>query len=312
MLASVLLLLLTHSEVGTPTTDAVVDALEEVFGPDVRVLVRGLASTPDDETSARMARDDRARAAVRLSWVGSGRDEAFIVVSFPDGRGRLDRHLVFAPSDPPRERGRAVGFVVASILLPPAPRPAAPVAKPAPIVALASATPAPPPRWGLDVYGDATVPLDGHGTGLGVGLGTRFRVGERWGMRLGFCARSATLEAAQASSLELSLSAGAYRTLYATRSDSFSIAGRVEGLVLRQGLTHFSDDDPRPVEKGRLVAGTAQLLELAWRLTPALVVHGAVGAEETLGSTRVVVHEETVAQIAIWRMVAELGVRARF
>jgi hypothetical protein len=314
MLASVLLILVANSDAGAPATTALVRALEEVFGSEVQVQIRGVDAPPGDDALARLA--GQARGAVFVAWQGAGRDRAALRV-MSRAHAPVDRLLTFAASDPPEERGRAVGFVIASILLPAPARPPPPevqVARPAPPppvpATVASVAPASNPRWGLEAFGDAAAPLGGHGPGMGVGLGARLQLGARWGVRVGLSARSTTVDEAQASSLELAVAAGLTFTLH--RSGAFAVGARVDGLGLRQGLTHFSADDREPVQRARYLPGAAQLLELEWQLAPAAALHGAIGVEEALGTTGVEVRDRRVAEIAVWRAVAEVGVRVRF
>jgi hypothetical protein len=302
-MAHVLLILLAARDAGTPTSDALVAALAEALGPASRVTVQGYPAPPSDETLAERARAGRATAVVRLVWDDPTQTRAALHVYLAKGDENHDQHVSFQPSDPAEERGRALGFVIASYLIPPLARPPVVAARPA----------IEPPRWALEGFGTAARSLQGEGSGLGGGFGIRFWAGERWGLRLGVHVRTGSVIAASASSLAAGASAGLFRVLAASEGrHGLSLLARAEGLLLYDALTHLSPDDPAPVRKGRFLPAAAALLEVEWRLAAAAALHVGGGFEQAFGATDVFVHRQPVAVVGRSRVVAEAGFRTRF
>jgi hypothetical protein len=307
LLAHVLLIFMAASDEGTSTSAALLRALAEALGPGAEISVQGSPAPPTDEALVERVHDRKATAAVRLVWDDAARTRVAMHVYLARSDEIHDQSLTFQRSDPAEERGRALGFVIASYLLPP------PAARPAPVVAAVRAPAPEPARWALEGFGTAALSIQGEGGGLGGGFGVRFWAGERWGVRAGLHLRTGSVVQAQASSLWAGAALGLFRVLAGGDGPrGVSLVGRAEGLLVYDALTHLSADDPQPVRLGRFLPAAAAVLELEWRLAPAAALHVGAGVEEALGKTDVFVHDIRVALIGRSRIVAEAGFRTRF
>ena len=322
MLAPVILVFVASTEASGPAAAALADAVTEALGAGARVVLQSYAGAPPgDEQLEAAARAQGAAAAARLVWDRPGGNRAALDLYLAENDRTVHRGLDFEPQDQPVERGRAIGLVLASLLLgePPASPPAAsqpPPERPPPDEQprqVVEAAPAPPGPWALEGFADGGLALGGAGAGIGGGLAARFHLSPLLGLRLGLHARAGSVAVAQSSSLAVALSAGGFRSLRPFGDGrSWDLAARAELLLMYEALTHFSPDDREPVHKGRFLPGGAALLEAQWRLSTSAALHLAGGVEGAFGVTRVVVRDEQVAELAAIRAVLEAGFRARF
>jgi hypothetical protein len=347
VVAPVLLLFLAVADADREPALAMVEAAAQALGTDVRILVERFdAAPPTLAALASAAREQKAIAAARVLW--SNPEGSRVAVDVYSAQRDLTTHrsLAFQAQDQPAERGRAVGLVLAALVVAPdvpgpAPTqaegatPAGPATAPAtalgagttpePATALrAQAAGAAPTatagagggRWALEALAGAGLALGGAGGGLGGGFGARRRLGGGWGFRLGAHARTGSVPAAQASSLTAGAAAGVFRSLRRPSPTSsppaFDLGLRGDLIINYQSLTHFSDDDPGPVRHGRFLPAAAALLEAEWRISPATALHVGAGIEMAFGATHVVVRGVEVAELTPFRLVAEAGVRAHF
>jgi hypothetical protein len=308
----VLLLFVAASDGESPTVDAFVRALGEALGPAARVTLTDYQQPPTDAAVAQAAHARSATAAARLVWGDARRTIASLHVYMVKGDEGHDRRLRFAPTDPPDERGRALGFVVASYMLEKVPR-------------------GPDGRalgldmrervWALEAFGVDAIVFNGEGSGVGGGLAGRWRAGPRWGLRLGGRVYLGSIPAAQSSTLSAGLSAGVFGVLIAasgSRGPELSL--RLDGVVIYDSVSHFSTDifdNPAPEREGRFLPGAASLLELEWLLADSVSIHLAAGVEQAFGVTHIVLvrgnpDRPPIADLGSLRGVAELGFRARF
>jgi hypothetical protein len=318
VLASVVLVFIASADASGPAVAALTEAVTGTLGAGAQVIVRSYDGAPpgDDQMEA-AARAQGAAAAARLVWDRPGGSRAALDVYLAQNDMTAHRVLDFEPQDQPVDRGRAIGLVLASLLLAEAPEP--PPREPEPLrpdeepseVVEPAVVPAGP--WALEGFALGGLALGGAGAGIGGGLAARFHLQPPWGLRLGLHARGGSVAVAQASSLAIALSAGGFRSLRRSADwRSWDLAARAEMLLMYEALTHFSADDPAPVRKGRLLPGGAALLEAQWQIAPAAALHLAGGMEGAFGVTRIVVRGNQVAQLAPIRAVLEAGFRARF
>jgi hypothetical protein len=311
-----LLLFIAADDAGGPASAAMLRALAEVLGAGVHIEVRGYQAPPSDDDLAAAGRSAHAESAARLLWNDEGHTRAEVRVHLAATGQTHGQSVTFEPSDPEAERGRAVGFVIASFLLPGLARPPpTPASSPA-LTAIEPPRPAPPTRparWALEAFGSAGLPVHRDGTSFGGGVAARLLGARGWSVRLGGRLRAGEVAAAQASLLTIALSAGGSLVVAGGASPSRpTLALRTEVLALYETLTHFSSDDPVPVRRGRWLPGGAALLELSWPLAPGVAVQVGAGTEAAFGETSVYLHDDEVARLSAVRVVAELGFQARF
>jgi hypothetical protein len=167
-------------------------------------------------------------------------------------------------------------------------------------------------RWSLEAFGAGGLAFTGAGTGLGGGLALRTHWTDRWGLRVAARVRAGSIDAAEASSLNLALAAGGFRVLVGQPGSARPSLGlRAEALLLRESLTHFPPGDSAPMRRGRWLPGAAATLELELPFAPTAALHLGLGLE-LAPRTDVFVGGVEVAHLGPLRGVAEAGFRARF
>ena len=138
-----------------------------------------------------------------------------------------------------------------------------------------------PGPWALEAMLAAGAAFGGSASGLGGGLAARRLLGDRWGARLGLHARTGSLPAAQASSLAAGLAGGVFASLRPVSPvlPAWNVGARLDFILGYEMLTHFSDDDPDPVRRGRFLPVTAAWVEGDWRIAPTAMLFLAVAGE---------------------------------
>jgi hypothetical protein len=111
-------------------------ATRDALGPSARVVVRETKSEPTDVEALAVEQSDRADAIVELSWGDPQRRQAKLRMHVARSGRWIDRSIGFRPSDADSERGRTIGFAIASIL------PEAPTEGPERSISSTSAPPA--------------------------------------------------------------------------------------------------------------------------------------------------------------------------
>lgn len=288
-------------------TDALVATLHEVLGADVTVRVEERAGFDDGPALPA----DTVEA--RLAWDASGIVALLHVHGLPE---QIDRSVTFSPEDDPAERGRTLGFVVAAILplplAPPEVRPPPPGPRPPTAGARVTAVVERSPVASLALAGQASLGAfdDGATTALGGGLGVGWLASRSLVLGLRAEARFGQIDDAQATTRWLGAKASASWTfleLATPRLLSLGIRGGV-GLA-RESVTHFSSDDPAPIEQGRW-AGVADLgLEVCLWARPTVGLLLALGTDVVFGRLDLVIEDDRVATLALVRPMVALGVR---
>jgi mono/diheme cytochrome c family protein len=201
VLAPVVLVFVASTDASGPSAAALADAVAEALGAGARVVLQSYAGAPPgDEQLEAAARAQGAAAAARLVWDRPGGNRAALDLYLAEKDMTVHRGLDFEPPDQPVERGRAIGLVLASLLLgepsaPPA-APERPTERPPPQEQprqIVEAAPLPPGPWALEGFADGGLALGGAGAGIGGGLAARFHLSPPWGLRLGLHARGTLL-----------------------------------------------------------------------------------------------------------------------
>lgn len=289
------------------TLDAAVAAARETLGESATVQVE--VSRAGDAGIVALGEKRHAGAVASLVWDATHTQATIHLHRAGDARW-VDRTIVFRATDAPAERGRTIGFAVAS-MLPEAEQTS--VSKPVEV-------PPPPPRrpydgpWhgSFDAEAVGALPLGGYGSGLGADLSGQWYV-SRLGIRLGGVIRAGDVPPAQATSLIISLAAGvSVRIVEPTVSQRFGLGLRFDVLATYISLHHLDADDPSPVVQDRWLPGADLVGEGTLQLGPGTGIVLGLGVEASLGSTDVYVARQPVATMGPMRAVGELGVRARF
>ncbi|MDB5221168.1 MAG: hypothetical protein JWO86_9095 [Myxococcaceae bacterium] len=346
--ALIILILVGAGEMADPSTSPLRSALEKTARRPVAVAVREIAVVPDEAESAWIAADAKVDVVVEVGWSSPAHQHATVHLHGRDGRVLRASELDFAPTEPGAERGRAVGFAIATML---ADEPvaagivastAAAVAREqaaiAPVAAPAPSVTAQPPspttttgasvaiprdrvaaedegysRFAVEGAGSASADARGNATGGGPLLRLQWNVARDLGLRVGGSARWFT--ASGVASSELGGSAGALWTF--ARSAVLAAGLRVEGGVARDAFTERTAATTNP--RGKVIPGQSVArggwapmflagVEGDWRASRALAVFVAVDVE---ASTRSIVAESQAAPSPVWGSL-ESGTRISF
>jgi hypothetical protein len=316
-----------ESQVAAPSTGALSEAAREMLGADVRVRTE---TFPDEHPEAATAPAAGEESAV-VSWDSPRHEHARLRICRA-ANDCLERWVTFEASDPELERGRTLGFLVASVVLnqdatatetSPAP-PAAATAPPlAPLSVQPSASRAaprfesarvtqPPRRFPRgELTAAAVVSGPGDTTTLGASLGADYAQSPR--LRLGLSAelRFGELTAAQASSEVASLLARAsYVLVRPAASVWLGVSGGVGAYYL--AASHFSSDDRVPDRQGRFLVGGTFGGTGGLDFNGTSTLYCELGAELLAGKTTIFVHDQPRATWPLAAPFARVGLRAAF
>ncbi len=303
MSASLALVVAVTTSANDPVNAATLQAAEQALGPAAMVEVERVSSADDAELS-RIAGEKHAAIAL-VRW----QSPSTAVVHFRGWESArwIDRTVVFESDDAPAERGRALGFTLAS-MMPQAIASGEGAEKPA------LAAPSQPHRWlgAIDVTASGAFAPAEFGTGLGAQLGFTWFL-QRLGVRAGASVRAGDVPPAQATALYASAALGlAMRFIEPRPHQRFGFGARVDALLLYESVTHLSPDDVTPAHEDRWLGGADLVFSGTFDLTSAAAIVVTTGAEAAFGTTRIFVGQTEVAQLFPVRIVADIGVLARF
>src|SRR6185295_17756254 len=131
--AVIVLLLVARGDMQQPAMAALTRAAESVLGPESHIVFHERQRALGDDEAIALADQMRASMVVSVTW-SSDQSRAHVHVHFAERPGWLERDVSFAPLDPPTERGRTLGFEIATMVpdLPPASAPSVPSVPSAP------------------------------------------------------------------------------------------------------------------------------------------------------------------------------------
>jgi hypothetical protein len=312
--ATVLVILVATGEGRAVETTAMAAAAAEVIGEPDSVRVDE-ASPPTDVSALRLEQGLGARAVVALTWDGPDHLTAHLRLHAARTDRWIDRELGFAVEDKRAERGRALGFAMASML--PASDPTFPLA-----TTSEPAAPAPPPPpLGSNVVEASFLAAPGIGGaagGLGVRLGGERFVAPSVSLGLSAAGRTGKIQAVDAKEVMVSAGAGAaiWPITPARRGGGHAgLAVRGEILLLYQAVAH-TNAAGATAWKSQVMPGGVLTVEVTWSVARRLELLLAGGAEIAAGAIDVTVLAPSpqggTARIPACRALAEAGVRVRF
>lgn len=296
-----------------PGTNALTATAEDALGGNAIVLVREAdAAKLSDAEADKLATAARADAVVVVTWSVPDRRRAVVRVH-PSARDAwIDRTVSFALADPVVERGRTVGFEIASMLRVRAME-AAP-ANPAPAPKPIAPPPPPPPDAPVEPRRAPSFAIDAAAlfatNGIGAEGAIRWWATERVAARIAGGWRTGELSAAGADLSIGRLGVGlAWKAMETNGPHPVSLGARVDVLALQH--TAMRTDDPTS-RGSRWLPGADFVVEASWVFAPGFAASAAPGAEVSFGSTRVFVDNERAASIPTVSFVGELGLRFAF
>jgi hypothetical protein len=331
-------ILVAVGEAHAPGTTALLAAAADALGPGASFVVEDTV-TPSDSDA--LTAEDRLHAAavVELAWSNAAGPTAGIRIHVAHVDRWIERRITFLPGDTQAERGRTIGFAVASMLLseteflspaeppvntprektprrrdpPESPDAAVPPGPGAPTTIDTTATePIAPPSaqpWAIDLTAVGSVGLGGPASGIGGATHVEFSVLETIWLRAGGGVRTGGVPGQEGTDLVTWGTIGAaWRPLFPTGVGQLGTAVRLDGGTLFHYLSHRVADG-QIEHKGRVVPGAVLMVEELWRFRPSLDVFFALGSEVAFGWTEVSVLGQLVTTIPPIRGMAELGVR---
>jgi hypothetical protein len=317
-----LILLVVPGEAPDAAVQAMTASARTVLGTSAEVRLMDGGAESDAATQAAMVRA-HGSAVAQIRW-NAGR--VHIHLYTVKNQRWTERDIGFSGSDAPSERGRTVGFAVASMMpdfvpLPPPPPDLPPVRDP-PIVVppppdVVPPPPLPPRRWygAVDVGATSGLALKGYGGGFGLGLAATWYTVPHLGLRFGGLARFGEISVSQSTTFSANGSVGVAWTFGGDGGSAlghFGIGGRVDLLAQYLSVSHLSSDDPVAARKSRWLPGADFLLEGSFHFAPSGAIVLGLGGEVVFGSTDVYVKDQLSATLTPFRAVAEIGLRARF
>jgi hypothetical protein len=330
-----------------PTTIPLERAAREVLGPSAELQVEAVRDLLSD--TAALERAGAADGVVELHWNGT-RQTVELHCYVASEQRWVDRTIQFAPADRDPDRGRMLGFVLASMFvdapsfararaLGQAPLERAPLEMPSPApvpsqarlaepagkaaaestVTPADSTHAPAARWqqeggphSLEFAGVATSAL---GASDGAELGALAALGipllEPVSLRIQLAARQGEIPVAQANVRRVIAGVGlAWNAL--PESSHVELRLRADALGSWIGISHLSSDDVAAVGSHGWLFGGEAVATLGYRISTLLTFSLGVGVEAMLGQTHVFTHGVERATLPGIRGLGELGFVTHF
>jgi hypothetical protein len=252
-----------------------------------------------------------AAASVQVTWRDPQRLQAFLRLHATRTDRWIERELRFLPEDTPQERGRTLGFAIASML--PEGDPDLPLTPAAPS---SDTPPAPLLRHAVSAAVVASAGLGGPAGGIGLGPAGDTFATQRLSIGLKVAARGGRISEIDATTLTALVGAGAtFWWLVPDRAHALGLGGRAGALLLLHAVSHAGPSG-QAEWKGHLLPGADLGVTATWRVAPNVeaVLGGAL--EVAFGTVDVTVVAAAPANgsatIPALRAVADLGVRLRF
>ena len=315
-------------DASTPAAQAFTAAAREVLGQTVRVDVREVEEDLSDTEALDQA--GKADGIIELSWSADHNHVGFHCYVKRENRW-IDRTITFGAGDSEWQRGRMLGFAVASMFavplesgdqaelsMPPEhdsqrPPPAI-VPRDRPSPTLPSYDEASPSSAGavhaLDFAALATTGIGGRADMFGAAAAYRKIIATPWWVRFGIGGRVGEIPEAQANTRMLVAGLGLVWSLLG--AEAYDVSLRVDVLASWFEVGHLSADDPVVVRRSRWLSGADSLLSGTYNLSPDAGVFAAGGLEGMFGKTEIYTHGVRVSTVPPLRIIAELGLRSRF
>lgn len=306
------------SELSSPATNAMTGAASEALGADTELRVE---VAPDPE-GIRLSDVGSANVVIRLTWDEAEHRRARITCFSRRGQRWIDREVVFEASDPERERGRTLGFLLASMVLHAANDEVAPRTLEATDTE-AARSPAeippsdfPPPRSEDEATASslaATAELASAGavSGYGFWFGVERAVADRelW-IGGGAHARFGSIVEAQASSRLLGL--GVHMTWLPLHSGALVLGTRLGGSLSQLSAKRWAGSGSGEESQDRVLPSAEVLGLLGFRLAPRSVFSAQLGGEFLSGVTAISVRGQERATWPWAALLTRVGVETAF
>lgn len=314
-LGAVLVVLILSSADADPAAPALAGAARELLGETATIR---LVLTPSDLPDAvALQRAGAADGVVELVWSDDHQSALLHCYVTRDARW-VDRKITFSADDEAAQRGRLLGFAIASMfprLASPPETPETPRASPPPPAdaqaVVAAKSRARPARVELELAATATTGVRGPADAVGAMLGVRLPLARAFSLHASVGARVGEIPSAQAATKSANGALGL--AWLASPGDSpIQLGLRADFIASWLEVTRPSASDSEVESRSRWTAGAAALLEGGYRFSGRLGAYAGAGTEAVLSPTDVYTQGELEAELPTFRVVGELGLRARF
>lgn len=313
--AIVLAIVVAAGQAQDPEVAAMVAAAVEAVGAaDAVRLIEG--PRLDDAEALRVEHELPARAVVQLSWVDPGRLTARLRLHAARTDRWIDRTIHFSSADVRAERGRALGFAIASMLPEGDPELRA--------AAMEPVAPAPPPvapepplgRQAAELAVLTAAGLGGSARGVGGALRLERFITEHASLGASLSTRVGSIPALDVGTVTTALGVGgAWWPLPASAAHRLGVGLRVEALLLYHAVSHERASGTTEWKDHLLPGATAQV-EVTWRLLRGLELLVSAGMESAFGTIDVTVAPPSPSSGAVTipalRALGSGGIRSRF
>ena len=305
---AIVIIWVVGAELASPGISELGKATQQVLGPSTEVRF----SQGEGEEWPRPRASNAAVGMVRLEWDANTAEPAHLWWYLPRFGRWVNRDVVFEASDPERERGRTIGFVLASVLLEQDAR--QPVSAPPRDTAKAafatSALHELPVQFALSAAVEGAGPSTGTGFGAYVGV-QRALVNRTWWLGGSARVRFGSIAEAQASTLLLSTGPEfTWLPWWPTRSSFIGMRGSIGVSYL--SVSHLSDDDIVADEQARWLPGAELALHGGVELARSVAIFSDLGVTVVGGETALEVRHRVAA---VWPWASGLlrvGIRSQF
>ncbi|HVV50582.1 MAG TPA: hypothetical protein VHO06_13030 [Polyangia bacterium] len=327
----VLLIAVATTPDGVAVANEAAAACLQALPGGAKTVVRTVATAPDDADLDVAAAATDATATVIVTWRDAARLVSDVRVRTAERAGEKPHHtertIVFSARDLPAERGRALGLVIASILVEDwaAGGPAAGMASgpphssggaidtEIPQVLAGPARPAPAtPKWALEA--NVTTAVDAQedfDDTIGGMIALRRALTARWALRAGLGFRVADLDGADATARTTLGALGvAWSSSAFTAGRGLGFAARADLLGVREAIKR--DDFDAVGLDGHWTVGADLLGQVGFGLSAGTSLVFGAGVEGFLSGESLTTQGRAPATILRGRVIFELGVLARF
>lgn len=310
---AVLVVLVVSSGGEDPAGPAMEAAARELMGESASIRVKQTPENLSDADTLQSA--GAADGVVELVWSDDHQSALLHCYVTQDARW-VDRRITFSESDREADRGRLLGFAIASMfprLVVPA---EAPQKTPAPVDVLESrpttertSSLRAPGRIEVELGVSATTGIRGPADSLGGNLGLRFKLVPSLAVRVAAGAQLGDIPEAGATTRG---AFGAVGLAWSVSPDSSPAALGLRFDLLGSWVQFRRESDAETETRSRWLFGGAVVAEGGYRFWRGFGVYGGAGAQALLGETDIYVADRFAAKLPTFRVVGELGLRAAF
>jgi hypothetical protein len=329
----ILIVFVAGGDADSPALRAMLRATGDAVATGTRVVVRDMSEAPSDAGVVALEASSHADAVAELRWSDRARREALLRVHVAPAGPWVERTVRFASEDADAERGRALGFALASALPEGAlereqkPESAAPAPPAPPAASAKDAAAAPPfaPPAPTEARPDRPVRLAvGALTAFGIpglsgGIGGEVAAEWRALGSLGFRAAAGVIggsgSEALASATTVRFATGLawhpLRTSRTSESRRWDISVAADGVAEQLSVTYVAPDSASST-RARWLFGVGVSVDLRWLFASNLEAVAGIGVDDVFSPTYVLVQDVPAATFPAVHGIGRLGLGMGF